>query len=439
MSASKQNIKDIDFIIQESIRLNDILQESYDAYRSEIGNPVISIGYTINAPEDITTDNSFKIYLSNQSMECITSLAKSLISSNHFEFKITQHEAFELTKEGIYRYLNDFMKNNKPFNHTKLLNKTTNIFNNSIIQEQSIFLPCNLDNITTTINFGKIDITPSSHIEDSISNTSSSSILKKKLSETKCYIRFNISNASNGIARKIASSSSDLLKGIFAIFSTLTGNSEFKLQTSATEYSNFQFYLSSNHNSDKIDTSYSRKFGPQLIPEDQLKILIDGNFGRIASECIDRVLNPNDQSLLIDRLVDSIIWFGDAHDDDNQHSKIIKVTTALERLVTYQSDPKNEISKLFNTRVTFLANRASEQPDLWNDCAQKMYKLRSNLVHGSYKIHSSYDVNLNFSPMLLCAFTIVSAANLFRDIGLFSSSYESELKNRLVGACGIIT
>lgn len=439
MSASKQNIEDIDFIIHESNRLREILEISYDEYRKEIGNPPFILWHTINPPHDLMKKDSFKIYLSDESIERITRLSKSLISSNHYIFNITHSEAINLTKEGIYRYIYELSTNDNEFNHTKLLNKVIKLFEKTIIKEQSLFFPCNLNDITSPITFGKIEITPSSYVSNDILDTSQSDELKKRLSETKTYIKFNLTNTSNGISQQIASAASNLLKGIFSIFSILTGNNDFKLRTSVTENLNFQFYLSKNEESNKINPGYSRHFGPHQIPEEQLQKLIDGSFGRIASECITRVLTPKADSILIDRLVDSIIWFGDAHYEDNHHSKIIKAVTALERIVTYKSDPKNEISKLFNTRVTYLANRASATDNQWSGYALKLYKLRSDLVHGSYKIHQSYDLGLDYSPMLLCAFTIVSAANLFSELGLSKPSYEAELKSKLAAPNDVIT
>lgn len=133
MSASKQNIEDIDFIIHESNRLREILEISYDEYRKEIGNPPFIFWHTINPPHDLMKKDSFKIYLSDESIERITRLSKSLISSNHYIFNITHSEAINLTKEGIYRYIYELSTNDNEFNHTKLLNKVIKLFEKTII------------------------------------------------------------------------------------------------------------------------------------------------------------------------------------------------------------------------------------------------------------------------------------------------------------------
>ena len=42
-----------------------------------------------------------------------------------------------------------------------------------------------------------------------------------------------------------------------------------------------------------------------------------------------------------DRLIDAFYWFGDASRDNNSSAQVVKLVTAMERLVTVKNEEKN--------------------------------------------------------------------------------------------------
>ncbi|HGF0797190.1 TPA: hypothetical protein ACF708_003686, partial [Enterobacter hormaechei] len=88
--------------------------------------------------------------------------------------------------------------------------------------------------------------------------------------------------------------------------------------------------------------------------------------------------------VLVDRLIDAIFIFRSAMQDNDDSSKIVKLTTALERLVNTQKD---NITSTFISRVTLLLNMYHKDNSDWSSIAKEMYNYRSEIVHGSWSLY----------------------------------------------------
>ena len=109
---------------------------------------------------------------------------------------------------------------------------------------------------------------------------------------------------------------------------------------------------------------------------------------------------------------------------------ISEVQPKIERLVTVKDKEENkDITENFCRRVSCLIAISHSEIDEWHRKAKKVYKLRSNFVHGSQSIYKTYETELGFDPFQLACPTILSACILFYKLGLELSPYEEKLKN----------
>ena len=192
---------------------------------------------------------------------------------------------------------------------------------------------------------------------------------------------------------------------------------------------NINHYIASNHDEYWIGGSYA--FGEDLqdfwnsFEED-----LETDLGLVIKKLILRAASPTNKECLADRLIDAFYWFGDASRDNNSSAQIVKLVTAMERLVTVKNEEKNEdITENFCRRISCLIAIYHSEIDERYKESKKIYKLRSDFVHGSQSIYKTYDTELGFDPFKLAYPAIFSACIGFYQLGLELNSYETKLKN----------
>ncbi|EMV1475961.1 hypothetical protein AABL30_004896, partial [Escherichia coli] len=65
------------------------------------------------------------------------------------------------------------------------------------------------------------------------------------------------------------------------------------------------------------------------------------DLGLVLSRLIELAIEPHENSVIADRLIDAIYLFSSAQQDKDESSRIVKLTTALERLVSLSSEKKD--------------------------------------------------------------------------------------------------
>ncbi|ERL55602.1 HEPN domain-containing protein [Psychrobacter aquaticus] len=221
-----------------------------------------------------------------------------------------------------------------------------------------------------------------------------------------------------------------LIYGVIKVFTTSYGMkaSQVNLMNNPTK-NNINHYIASTYGEYWIGGSYS--FGEDLQDfwnffEEDLETYL----GLVIKKLILRAASPTNKECLADRLIDAFYWFGDASRDNNNSAQVVKLVTAMERLVTIKDKEKNEgITENFSRRISCLIAIFHGEIEEWERQAKKVYKLRSDLVHGSQSICKNYEPRLDFDPFRLAYSTILSACIAFYDLGLELSPYEKELKN----------
>jgi hypothetical protein len=97
--------------------------------------------------------------------------------------------------------------------------------------------------------------------------------------------------------------------------------------------------------------------------------------------------------------------------DNDDSSRIIKMTTALERLVNTH---KENVSATFRKRVVILLEMYHKGGNDWNKVAREMYQFRSSIVHGSWSLYRQVE------PLYIKKYSeLTSKAILSACIGFF--------------------
>ena len=159
------------------------------------------------------------------------------------------------------------------------------------------------------------------------------------------------------------------------------------------------------------------------------------DIGKVIKRLIEISISPTNQEILADRLIDSFIWFGDATTDSNERGQIIKLVTAMERLVTLSN---TGITENFCNRVACSIAIYHGEIDKWKDYANTIYDLRSKIVHGRKSLYKDDDELLTFCPFSMCYRSILSTCILFYKIDLELANYDERLQkayNGLVEHC----
>ncbi|HHQ6595622.1 TPA: hypothetical protein ACSTLU_001856 [Serratia fonticola] len=139
------------------------------------------------------------------------------------------------------------------------------------------------------------------------------------------------------------------------------------------------------------------------------------NLMKIYASTINKILSPETHEVLNNRIIDAIIWYSEAISDKSMLSRILKYSTAIERLVTTS---KTDVSRQVENRVSKLIAIFEGERELWRKRIEDMYSFRSDIVHGTYSL--SNEVNLPSDKIFetIAQKAIHSATILFSQIGL---------------------
>ncbi len=112
------------------------------------------------------------------------------------------------------------------------------------------------------------------------------------------------------------------------------------------------------------------------------------------------------------RFLDAINWYGDAAADPEPTASIVKYVSAIERLLF--GARQKETTKQFVSRLKALWNGfACDEKNLVGDKADKIYKARSGLLHGSMSPRSKEIHSLVRQSEELARLTILCAGRLY--------------------------
>ncbi|EJG1066427.1 hypothetical protein ACVTNV_002336 [Vibrio alginolyticus] len=437
MAATKQDCEDFQFIISESIRLQRLLNESYDLYAKDFDDVYGPLFSTIDIPKDVyeqdKSQQRFQIHLSSKAQIKLLDITKRQIKQNNWLYELTVDEYIDDIKDSIYIHIN----NDKKFDFSGCSSLLSRAYKRALskMREVRYLFPLNAASIRPEkdINIGCVKITHKDNVNPKINDVQGKKALmdRNAQSEYNSFLCIDIPKCSNKSSHKRALNVADFIYGVIKVFSFYyqVNTKQLVLNKNPTEASSSHYVTCENDNY-YVCGSYS--FGNDLSDfwdEFEADLNSEYSVGEIVFQLIDYAISPVNQDCLSDRLIDSFCWFGDASRDNNEHSQVVKLATAMERLVTLSIEKKDpELTKRFYSRVSCSIAVFEGEIDRWKIDAKKLYELRSNLVHGTQTLHKSHEISLDFSPFRLACLLILSSCIGFSTIGLDTLNYEYKLQ-----------
>lgn len=157
---------------------------------------------------------------------------------------------------------------------------------------------------------------------------------------------------------------------------------------------------------------------PRSIP-DWSELLSGDNpvFLTLYYKVISQVIKPNEEDVVCKRLIDAILWFGEASKECNDLSRVVKYSTALERVLAPET---NDIFRNISERASKLIDIFEGDRDKWKTVVKKMYDLRSKIVHGDIEFSERISDSEVLEYEGLTARVIMASVVFYEKIGLES-------------------
>lgn len=435
MAATKSDIEDFQFILSEGIRLSKLLNESYDLYTNDFESQYHSMFAIIYTPKDVYDSDKnqtrFQFHLSSEAQRKLREITERQIKQNKWLHELTANEYIIDVKDSIYIHI----KNGKEFDSSgcsSLLSKAYKRARNKM-REVRYFFPFYAEAVVPEkdINIGNIKITHKENIYPKIKDDANLCrvINHKGQSDYNSFLCIDIPKCSNDISKKRAQNVADFIYGVIKVFaaSYQVQTKQMVLKKNPVE-SNVSHYIACSNDEYYVCSSFS--FREDLkefwaLFEEDLK----SELGSVIKKLTECAVSPKNTNCISDRLIDSFCWFGDASRDNNEHSQVVKLVTAMERLVTLSIEKEDkELTKRFCSRVSCSIAIFHGEIETWKLEAKRIYKLRSDLVHGTQTLYKSYDQPLNIHPFRLACLSILSSCIGFNKLGLELTQYEPKLQ-----------
>lgn len=431
MSTTKEDVEDLNIIFQEIKRLRDIFNLSSDLYRKQFDSDIDIITAVLQSPQSAgeEIENQVQFFLSSKAQRKLHEIAKRQCLSLE---NITTDEYIHEIRSEMYLHL----KNNKSFDTSGCMKLISQVRKNidKKAQDLTYFFPFNAPSLSPEkeINIGNAKIIHKDSVYAKVKDDNYYDIFIKNNNPDSfnCLISITIPKCSYKMSESRSQNVAAFIYGVIKVFTTsykMEAN-QVNLMNNPTK-NNINHYIASNLDEYWIGGSYA--FGEDLqdfwnsFEED-----LETDLGLVIKKLVLRAASPTNKECLADRLIDAFYWFGDASRDNNSSAQVVKLVTAMERLVTLKSGEKNgDITKNFYSRVSCLIAIYYGEIEKWKSQAKKSYQLRSDLVHGSQSLYNSYNIELDFDPFKLAYPAILSACIGFYMLGLELQSYEKKLKN----------
>lgn len=427
MSASLQDVTDFDFIISEVGRINKELSSSNlrDFYQKEYNRPLGSIGMTIDTPYELLNKNNStprrQIRLSYASSERLYSIAARYIKSNRLEMLVTVDELVEIIKDSLYIHIFIDDAEDGIKGCTRILNNSFKLIKREMVEEDFYFPILAHGLIKDKISIGRAEIIPSkkmySMIGDALTEDQLTLSTRYCLAHKYPYEHFliiPISKRSKKSRERIAKNIAAFIVGILHLFSEHYKISPYFLSLSTSPYLTTKAFI---------------------LQRNQMMISIFeadycSDLGTALSKLIDLAIEPNERSIISDRLIDAIYLFSSAQQDKDESSRIVKLATALERLVSLPSEKKDSsTTRNFTSLVSSLVSIYYPNEKEWYKVAKEMYEIRSDIAHGTWSLYRGVEALYSSKYSELTSRAIFSACNGFYKLGFTEKNNDKLVKD----------
>ncbi|MFO6299618.1 hypothetical protein [Rahnella selenatireducens] len=443
MGATKQDIVDFKFIYSEYLRIQENLSQGIfiDEFNKEYDGKFGSIGMIIDVPENVYIRDRTKSYpqlkLSYKAYDKFLEISRRQINSNRLANHITLGELSTFLREEFYLLIlnNKVVDENRSY--SKLIDKAIKKSFKKMDAE-IFYFPILALGLEGDLNIGNAKICTKNSIFDRANILHEKYIIDNAISfcESNKYayehfLKVIVTKRSNFLREKVAKNIADFIVGILQLFSEHYGISHDFVSLSFNPQPKYDGFYFKEIDGGKFDYNFSSR-GRILwsnIFWGKFQEDFKSEIGNVLSTLISLALDPSSDRVIADRLIDSIYTFNSALNDKDEAFCIVKLTAAMERLVSLTSEKNSGItSRNFRNRVAALVAVYYGEFDKWIDVSQEMYDLRSDIVHGNLSIYrTSESINRNVYSQLV-AKAILSGCIGFFNCGLTTPDKDKNLK-----------
>lgn len=443
MIATLEDVNDFDFIISEALRIHtELASDNFrEFYEKEYSGDLGSFGMTINAPHELIKDNQNipkrQINLSYLSNEKFYTIASRFIKSNRLGMLVTLDEFVRNIKRCLYIHIFIDDGEDGKNGYTKILTKAYKI-TKAEMECENFYFPILAHGLgQDTISIGRSEIISAermySLIGDDLTDdqlSMASNFCSAHKYPYQHFLKIPVSKRSQKSRERIGKSVAGFIVGILQIFSEHYNISHDFLSISTNPYPNYDGFFFTKK--PKIGFSYNYTSRGRITWSDKFwkKFVIDysSDLGIILSQLIELAIEPKEKSIIADRLIDAIYLFSSAQQDKDESSRIVKLATALERLVSLSSEKKDEsTTKNFVSRVSSLVSVYYPHDRDWSEISKEMYVIRSNITHGAWSLYRGVE------PLYASKYSkLTSRAILSACVGFYKRDLTSDNNDRLV-------
>lgn len=445
MNASKEDVQDFQFIISEAMRIYDLLNgDNYkECLEKEYYRDFSSIGMVINPPIELKIshdDDDFRqIHLSYDSHDTFYEIAKRQIRCNKIEMLVTASEFVSVLKSELYKHI--FLRNGELNQQgcTSILNKVFSSLKETMKKEDFYFplLAFGLPN--EVFSFKIAEIIPKRDMFEFVGESLSSSILSKAKEFCDAnehpydyFLKVSIPCGTKESRTRVAKKIAEFIVGVIHLFSEQYQIPPDFICLSTTRYPKYDGFWFSKIDGKDWDFKSSINFIAGNAPDFWMILnkSFDTELGSVLCEVTRLAAELKDYRIIADRLIDAIFIFSSALQDKDESSRVVKLVTALERLVSLKEEAGSNItSKHFRNRVVSLISIFHGERKRWEVISREMYSLRSEIVHGSWSLYRSVEPLYLKKYNELTSKTILSACMVFFALGLEKEDSEVVLKD----------
>ncbi len=441
MSTSEKNKEDFDFIFCEAMRLSKLRKESNDLYQKDFDRDAHLITAIIAVPKDVENinPNQRDFLISSKSIGKLRDIAIRDLKSKRLYHKITIGEYVCDIRDSIYIHIKNSVNSSKT-GYASILSKADKRAQRKLT-DITYYLPFNtlITDFKDEIDIGNVKIIA----RDSILNKVKDSphydlhINHNNSNSYDSLLCLTILNSSEEMSKKRAFDTTNFIYGVIKVFTYLYGMEANQLNAMHNPIKS-QTTLYFAYDDDHYQIGGSHSFGEDLTEfwsffSEKLKT----ELGNVIKKLINHALCPNDREVFADRLIDAFYWFGEASRDVNESAQTVKLVTAMERIVTNPKEDNGKVAANFSKRTSSMINRFHGEYDKWLKYSQDIYDERSNIVHGSQGLHTSYGHILGFNRFELAYNAILSACVLFNEIGLDTPATKSKMQKFFNDICEV--
>lgn len=159
---------------------------------------------------------------------------------------------------------------------------------------------------------------------------------------------------------------------------------------------------------------------------------------KMFTKLIEGILSPADLPPLAQRIVDGLSWFGSSCVDPNVAARILKLVTAMERVVLAPEERNEVSSKVIERCACHVFDEGKRNYDECLNRLKRVYDCRSRLAHGATSPFDPIVMGVYHDASLLCQHTLTGGLEFFEYLGLekqkvssrrLSSVYEALVTN----------